>query len=153
LNVWWGWLIIAPRRATGCREDLKRLTSELPLGSVRGTPERHGASGFVKCVLVKKSIVIALLYPCKAVMLSRSTFCVKNVIREREQWCLCPSFAPFVAAPSTWFFLGSNAAPTGDTIPASCSSEAAPGHVEAKRHRAFPLDAACAKAVVFRVIS
>jgi hypothetical protein len=53
-----------------------------PPGSVRGTPERHGANGFVKCVFVTKCIVIALLYPCKTVLLSRSTLYVKNVIRE-----------------------------------------------------------------------
>jgi hypothetical protein len=41
-----------------------------PPRSVRGTPERHGASGLVKCVFVTKCIVIALLYPCKTVLLS-----------------------------------------------------------------------------------
>jgi hypothetical protein len=91
---------MTPRRATGCREDLKRLTSELPPGSVRGTPERHGASGFVKCVFVMKCIVIALLYPCKIVLLYPSTLYVKNVIREGNKG-VCPLFAPFVTAPST----------------------------------------------------
>jgi hypothetical protein len=71
--------------ATGCRKDLKQSTSELPPGSVRGTPERHGASELVKCVFVTRCIVIALLYPCKTVLLSRSTLYVKNVIRERNE--------------------------------------------------------------------
>jgi hypothetical protein len=31
-------------------------------------------------------------------------------------------------------------APAGDAILASCSNETAPGRIETKRHRAFPLD-------------
>jgi hypothetical protein len=73
---------MTPRHATGCREDLKRLTSELPTpGSVRGTPERHGVNGFVKCVFVTNCIVIVLSYHCKTVLLYRSTLYTKNVIR------------------------------------------------------------------------
>jgi hypothetical protein len=68
----------------GLPRRLEAIDFGTPPGSVRGTPERHGASGFVKCVFVMKCIVIALLYPCKAVLLSRSTLCIKNVIRERN---------------------------------------------------------------------
>jgi hypothetical protein len=64
---------VTSRRAMSCREDLKRLTSELPPGSVRGTLERRGAYGLVKCMLVTKCIVIVLLCPCKTVLLYRST--------------------------------------------------------------------------------
>jgi hypothetical protein len=76
---------VTPRRTTSCREDLKRLTSELPPGSVRGTPERRGANGFVKCVFVTKCIVIALLYHCKTVLLYRSTLYIQNVMREETK--------------------------------------------------------------------
>jgi hypothetical protein len=69
----------------GLLRRLEAMTSELPPGSVRGTPKQHGASGFVKCVFVTKCIVIALLYHCKTVLLYRSTLYIKNVIREETR--------------------------------------------------------------------
>jgi hypothetical protein len=67
------------------REDLKRLTSELPPGSVRGTLERRGANGLVKCMLVTKCIVIVLLYQCKTVLLYQSSLYIQYVIREETR--------------------------------------------------------------------
>jgi hypothetical protein len=60
-----------------------------PPGSVRGTLERRGTNGLVKCMLVTKCIVIVLLYPCKyqckTVSLYRSTLYVQYVIREETR--------------------------------------------------------------------
>jgi hypothetical protein len=87
----------------GCREDLKQSTSELPPGSVRGTPERHVASGFVKCMFVTRCIVIALFYPGKTVLLSRSVLCVKNVIRERNEGVCAYHLHPSVPRRQCYF--------------------------------------------------
>jgi hypothetical protein len=66
-------------RAMSFREDLKRLTSELPPGSVRGTLERRGANELVKCMFVMKCIVIVFL--CQSVKLYCCTevHCIFNM--------------------------------------------------------------------------
>jgi hypothetical protein len=69
----------------GCREDLKQRTSELPPEVFAVCPERIFAYGFVNFVFVTMCIVTALFFPCKVVLLCRSTLYVENVIRERNE--------------------------------------------------------------------
>jgi hypothetical protein len=98
-------------------------------------PERIFAYGFVNFMFETVCIVTALFFPCKVVLLSRSTLYVENVIRERNEGCLCPSLACFSVAFAT------------------CSIETAPEYVETKRHHASPPDAACIGPAVFRMFS
>jgi hypothetical protein len=97
-------------------------------------PERISAYGFVNLAFETMCIVTALFFPCKVVLLLRRTLYVENVIREKDERCLCPSLARFGVAFAT------------------CLIENAPKYVETKRHRASPPDVACNGLAVSRML-
>jgi hypothetical protein len=64
---------------------LEAIDFGTPPGSVRGTLERRGADGLVKCMFVTKCIEIVLLYQCKTILLYRSTLYIQYVMREETK--------------------------------------------------------------------